>query len=199
MLTDPLLIDLPLPIYTSRLMIRPLMPKDGPTVWKAIEESRQAIRKWLPWVDNVKSWQDSEKTARQFYANFILRKDFNFCIFKGDEFVGGCSLRAPDWEVPSAAIGYWCRESLQGCGYITEAVGALALYAFKEIKFKRLTILCEEGNKKSIAVANRLGFELETMAKGIIADPRSEKLLTGYRFVRFDPHGLESSYSYKLT
>ncbi|RZI46916.1 GNAT family N-acetyltransferase [Candidatus Finniella inopinata] len=198
MIESPILLDLPVPFYTSRLMIRPMMPGDGPAVWAAVEESRPQIRKWLPWVDDVKCWQDSEKSARQFYANFILRRDFNFCIFKGDVYVGGCGLRNVNWDVPSATVAYWCRESLQGQGYVTEAVGALTLYAFKEMGFKRLVIRCELENTKSAAVANRLGFDLEMTAKGIMAHPRTEELLTICSFVRFDSSGLENSYSYKL-
>ncbi len=198
MIESPLLIDLPMPFYTSRLMIRPMMPGDGPAVWQAIEESRQYIRKWLPWVDDVKCWQDSEKTARQFYADFILRKSLNFCIFKDGVYVGGCSLHHMNWGVPSAAIGYWCRTSFQSHGYITEAVGTLVLYAFKEIQLKRVTILCEEENTKSATIANRLGFDLETKARGILAHQRSEELLMVCRYVRFNSSGLENSYSYKL-
>ena len=198
MIESPILLDLPVPFYTSRLMIRPMMPGDGPAVCKAVEESRPQIRKWLPWVDDVKSWQDSEKTARQFYANFILRKDFHFCIFKDDVYVGGCSLHYINWAVPSAAIGYWCRTSFQGRGYVTEAIGALVLYAFKEIQFKRVTIICEQENTKSAAVANRLGFALETTASGLMAHPRTEQLLTTCSFVRFNSFGLENAYPYKL-
>ena len=103
-----------------------------------------------------------------------------------------------NWGVPSAAIGYWCRTSFQGHGYITEAFGTLVLYAFKEIQFKRVTILCEEENTKSATIANRLGFDLETKARGILAHQRSEELLMVCRYVRFNSSGLENSYPYKL-
>mgnify|MGYP002783826101 CR=1 FL=1 len=196
MISSPLLLDFPLPILTSRLMIRPMMPGDGRSIWQAIEESKESLNKWLPWSLEVKDWQDCKKTARIFYANFILRKDFNFCIFKDGQFVGGCALRTPDWSIPSVSMSYWCRSKDQGQGYITEATGALTLFAFQELGFKRVTILCDAANSKSIAVAERLGFSLETVAKGLIDNAYGEELCMAHRYVRFDSSGLENSYAY---
>ena len=67
----------------------------------------------MPWVEGVKSWEDSERTAREFYAAFIVRNKFDFGIYKNDQFIGGCGINGPNWSIPSAHIGYWCRTSEQ--------------------------------------------------------------------------------------
>lgn len=187
----PILLDLPMPITTKRLTIRPMMPGDGKQIFEAIEESRSELCKWFPWVNNVKHWKDSEKTAREFYANFILRKSFSFLIFCEKKFIGGCGFNDPDWSVPSASIGYWCQTSEQGKGYIREATAALILYAFQVIGFKRLTILCKEENTKSISIAETLGFFLETKAKGLLSNPNTPDLSVSRCYVRFDEKDLE--------
>lgn len=188
---NPILLDLPLPIYTNRLLIRPMMPGDGKKIYALIEESRDQFEKWFTWTSTIKSWKDCEITAREFYAGFILRKTFAFLLFKEERLIGSVSFNDPNWSIPSAAIGYYARTSEQGKGYIREAVAAITKYAFKYIGFKRLEILCSDQNSKSYRVAESLGFQLETRAKGIISIPNSEELRFARRYVRFDADNLE--------
>lgn len=188
----PILMDLPFPIYTKRLMIRPMMPGDGEKIFEAVEESRDAIAPWLPWVDNVKKWEDSEITARKFYADFIQRNSFNFVIFQEDKFIGGCGFNGVNWSIPSAAVGYWCRLTAQRQGFIREAIAAQIQYGFKVMGLKRISLLCNDENERSINIAENLGFELEARAKGLIENLRGEEdLAVGRRYSRFDSHGLE--------
>lgn len=191
MIRNPILLDLPMPIRTQRLLIRPMMPGDGKHVFDLIEESRTLFQEWFSWEKNVHTWHDSEKTAREFYAGFITRTAFNFLIFNQNYLVGSCSFNDPDWEIPSAAVGYLARQSEQGNGYIREAVKALILYAFHHIGFKRLEILCDDANTKSAAIPEALGFSLETKAFGLVAKPGTQDLRLCRRYVRFDTKGLE--------
>jgi len=182
---DPLLLNLPMPIYTKRLLIRPLMPGDGQQLFTAIEETREQLRKWLPWVDAVKNWQDSERTAHEFYAEFIRGKKFNLAIFAEEYLIGMSGFNEVSWNIPSGIIGYWCRLSGQRNGFIREAVAAITLYAFREMGLKRVSILCHDSNLKSIQVAMSLGFELETRALGLIENLTDDELVMGRRYVRF--------------
>lgn len=187
---DPILLDLPMPIQTQRLTIRPIMPGDGRAVFESIEESRDFLSLWLPWVKHVTVWQDSEKTAREFYADFIRRQAFHLAIFEKDRFIGMGGFHSVNWDIPSGAIGYWCRRSSLGHGYIREAIGAITRYGFEVMGLKRITILCNGENTRSIRVAESLGFELETQAKGIIENCQGDDLVMGRRYVRFDAKGL---------
>ena|SRR3990167_8792280 len=188
---NPLLLDLPMPITTPRLTIRPMMPGDGKQVFEAIDESRKILSQWYDWVAGAKTWKDGECMARQFYANFILRKDFSCVIFREEKLIGICGYHSPNWGIPSAAIGYWCRVSEQGKGYMCEAIAALTLYAFQQVGFRRLTISCDDENIKSAAIPETLGFTLETKSKGLIPKPGTKELRLCRRYVRFDAQGLE--------
>lgn len=190
MIKNPLLLNLPMPITTARLTIRPMMPGDGKQVFEAIDESREILGKWNEWVAGVKTWEDSECTARKFYSNFILRKKMSCVILRDSKLIGVCSYM-PTWAIPAAAIGYWCRVSEQGKGYMREATAALTKYAFQQVGFKRLTILCEDENIKSAAIPEVLGFTLETKAKGLIPKSGTDELRLCRRYVRFDAQGLE--------
>lgn len=102
----PLLLKLPLPLLTGRLLLRPLQPGDGPAIFEAIEESRDILEAWLPWPKNVKTWQDSEKFVCQSYADFILRKSLTLGIFKEGILIGVCGFNFFLWEIPAAEVGY---------------------------------------------------------------------------------------------
>ena len=47
---DPLLIDLPVPIDTERLLMRPPQVGDGPSFFAAITESLPELRRFLAWL-----------------------------------------------------------------------------------------------------------------------------------------------------
>ncbi|MFN7037941.1 MAG: GNAT family N-acetyltransferase [Alphaproteobacteria bacterium] len=136
-LENPILLDLPLPIYTERLISRPVTIGDGKAVFEAIDESRAEFEPWLPWVNSVKKWQDSEITAREFCSNVILRKAFHFVIIYNANIIGMCSLEDINWNISSGGIGYWCRTSATGNGFMQEAVAAITKYGFEVIKLKK--------------------------------------------------------------
>ena len=63
--------------------------------------------------------------------------------------------------MPRFEIGYWCRTSYAGKGYITEAVNAITAFAFDVLGARRVEIRCDALNLRSRRVAERCGFPLE--------------------------------------
>ena len=187
---NPILLDLPMPIQTERVTMRPVMPGDGKYIFAAIDESRESLAKWLPWPKHVKSWQDSEKFAREHYAEFFLRKSMVLGLFREDHFIGLCGFNGFDWSIPSADIGYWCRISEHNKGHMTEAVHALTKYGFETIGLKRITINCMDDNRASIAIPEKLGFDLEVRARGLLPSLAGTDLVMSRRYVRYDAAGL---------
>ncbi len=160
----PSLIELPMPILTQRLLIRPPQAGDGPAYYAAINSSREHLQRFLEWVDSSHlSQDDSESWARQVQARFINRNDIVLAIFdrKTQTLCGGTGFHSIDWNLPKFEIGYWLRQDLQGQGLISEAVNGITRYAFDRLQAKRVEIRCETDNIRSSAVAERLGFELE--------------------------------------
>jgi ribosomal-protein-serine acetyltransferase len=76
-------------------------------------------------------------------------------------YVGGSGLHRMDWSVPRFEIGYWVRASLEGQGYISEAVHGITRFAFEVLGAERLEIRCDARNERSAAVARRAGYTLE--------------------------------------
>jgi ribosomal-protein-serine acetyltransferase len=77
--------------------------------------------------------------------------------FRG-EFSGIIGYHGFDWMNRSVEIGYWLGEKFQGHGIMTKSCRTLVDYAFFEYNLNRVQIRCAIGNKKSIAIIERLGF-----------------------------------------
>ncbi len=160
---NPILLDFPDHFETERLIIRAPRPGDGPTVNEAILESLDNLRPWMPWAQREPSVQDTEAHLRRAAAKFQARKDLGLLLYRKSDglFVGGSGLHRIDWSVPRFSIGYWVRSSLEGQGYITEAVKGITAFAFEVLGAARVEIHCDARNTRSIAVAERAAYTLE--------------------------------------
>jgi RimJ/RimL family protein N-acetyltransferase len=160
---NPLLLDFPDQIETERLIIRAPRPGDGAAANEAIRETIHELRPWMPWAQTVPDAEETEAIFRGGAARFIKREDFLLTLWRKSDgrFVGGSGLHRIDWTVPHMEIGYWCRTSLAGQGYITEAVIGITRFAFEHLYAQRLEIRCDARNTRSAAVAERAGYVLE--------------------------------------
>jgi RimJ/RimL family protein N-acetyltransferase len=156
----PILMELPDELIGERIVLRPRRPEDAAAIWEAVEESREQIRQWLPWVDETRSLDDCIVSARRAWARWILRENFGVTLWEQStgRFLGGSGLHPINWDTPSFEIGYWLRTSEQGHGYITEAVRLLCDFAFGSLGAARVFICCDAHNERSAAVPRRLGF-----------------------------------------
>ena len=159
----PILIDLPLPIETPRLLLRPPQAGDGAAVTEARHESLDQINKWLLWAKDVTTPEQDEARARDGAARFLLREDLRFT---GIEKATGkpvlwTGLHQPDWDRRRFVIGYWVRKGAQGHGYAAESTNALLRYAFNVLAARRVEITHAAGNIPSQRTIEKLGFRPE--------------------------------------
>jgi len=162
---NPRRLDFPEQFETERLLIRPPRPGDGAVMHAAVMESLAELRLWLPWAVNPADAEEYEALCRRKYAEWLLREDLMLTLWRRTDgmFVGASGLHRIDWSVPRMEIGYWCRTSLSGQGYITEAVHGITHFAFEHLHAQRLEIHCDENNTRSAAVARRAGYALEAL------------------------------------
>ncbi len=164
---DPLLIDVPPRLVTTRLVLRCPRPGDGPAFNEAVCASLDELRPWMPWARQAPTAAESEALARGAQAKFLQRSDLVYAIWEHDgagtetRLVGGTGLHRIDWSVPRFEVGYWCRSGCTGVGYVTEAVLALTRMAFAVLKAERVEIRMDDHNERSWRVAERAGFTLE--------------------------------------
>ena len=164
---EPILVELPAELLTPRLRIVPPAPGDGLMVNRAIAESFAELHQWMDWAAAMPTIIESERFVRDSAARYLRREDLPMFMRKRDtgEFVGGSGMHRIDWNVPRFEIGYWCRTSLVGQGYVTEAVVALTRFAFEHLHAARVEIRTDVNNDRSWKIAERLGFTLEAIMR----------------------------------
>lgn len=177
---NPVLLDLPERIDTARLVLRAPRPGDGAAVHASVTETLEDLRRYpasMSWALAEPTRDSSEEYCRRGAAGWLLRSDFPFLLLLRDEggaegaHVGGCGYHRFDWSRRVFEIGWWCRRSMQGNGYITEAARALLEFAFTQLGARRVWCHCDDANRKSWAVAERIGLRHEGTALSERADP----------------------------
>jgi RimJ/RimL family protein N-acetyltransferase len=160
---DPLLLDLPVEIQTRRLNLVAPIPGDGPELNRAIAESFAELHEWMPWAAEMPTVVESERFVREAAARYLRREELPMFMRKrdGGDLIGATGLHRVNWTVPRFEIGYWCRTSLVGHGYVSEAVVALTRFAFETLRAARVEIRTDSHNVRSWRIAERLGFTLE--------------------------------------
>ena len=174
---EPLLEDVPERIETERLILRMPNGRDAPALNAAVCESLAELRVFMPWAQTAPSLAQSQAECRRMQANFLLRDDLPMFVFErganGSEgvFLGGSGLHRIDWAVRRFELGYWCRSSRQGRGYVTEAALALTRFAFGQLQARRVEVRMDDTNERSWKVAQRAGFALEGVLRSDSLNP----------------------------
>lgn len=168
-LIDPLSLDIPEELHGPRVTVRTYRLEDTPQFWQAIQESREHLAPWLPWVHFYHTIDDCQPFILRARARFLLREDLIMAIFDRatGRYLGGTGLSRINWDRRTFEIGYWVRRSAEGQGYIRETVQVLTRFAFEHLQANRVEIRMDPRNTRSRNVPERLGFVLEgTLRRG---------------------------------
>jgi ribosomal-protein-serine acetyltransferase len=159
----PLLLDLPDALEGPRVRLRPFTAADAPAVFEAVAESREHLRRWVPWAAGHHSVEASRQVVVRLQVAWLLRDDLTVGVFDRatGRLLGGSGLHPLDWRVRAFELGYWLRRSAEGHGFITEAVQLLTRLAFDTLEANRVEIRADPANARSCRVAERSGFVLE--------------------------------------
>jgi RimJ/RimL family protein N-acetyltransferase len=191
--TSQILIDVPMPIRTPRLTIRPKQVGDGAITSAAVAETWEELNRWMRWAEHREAFgaELMEIRNRQVMASFLLRESIELI---GIETVTGkavvwCGFHEIDWKARQCDTGYWVRRSAQRQGIATETANAMLRYAFGALGMQRVGLTHSHGNEASRRIAERLGFSFEGIQR------RANMLADGtpadkYCYARFDIIGL---------
>ncbi|MEH7116346.1 GNAT family protein [Neobacillus vireti] len=136
------------------------------TLFQLIEENREHLREWMPWVDNMTTPFQVETVIPIWLNQFAENSGLNVGILYRGELVGSLGLHQIDWYNSMASIGYYLSKKAEGHGIITRSVKSLLNYSFFQMGLNRIEIRCGVKNIKSRAIPERLRFVKE----GIVRD-----------------------------
>ena len=159
--------DLPLEsLEGSRLFLSFWEAEDSEELLFLVDSSRESLQLWLPWVENFRSISDAYAMIDSYRVQREMGRGGALGIrrFADGALIGGVILQWIDWKNCSSALEYFLGSEFEGEGCATEAVG-LVLDYLQNLGIHRVEISAAVENVKSNALAKRLGFEWEGMAK----------------------------------
>ena len=147
--------------------LRLIEPQHGAALFSLLDSNREHLRRWHPWVDLVRSVGDVEKAITAWERQHAANRGFNAGIWFQGRPCGMINHLNVDWPNRWTALSYWLDEGHQGRGIMTACCRAMVAHSFDTWQLNRVTIECATQNTRSRAIAERLGFKLEGIVRGI--------------------------------
>lgn len=149
------------PRMKPSIALEPLNPAHALPLYALTDANRTYLRQWLPWLDQVRSPDDTAAFIESSMAMASSGGAPNFAIIHEGSLCGVAGFHGIDSVQGIGSIGYWLAESYTGKGIVTESVRALLKIGFEDFDLSRIEIRCAVDNRKSRAIAERLGFTEE--------------------------------------
>lgn len=127
-------------------------------IFNLIDKDREHLRTWLPWVDSTTSFEHTRQNLAERIESFRQNEQAAFYGTLNGEVVA--SVGFVSLEDGVGEIGYWLLSQYNGRGLMTSFVKGCIDYGFNDLHLKQIVIKCAEGNLKSAAIPERLGFVL---------------------------------------
>jgi ribosomal-protein-serine acetyltransferase len=137
--------------------LRLLEESDAAELHTLIEANRDYLAAWMPWAA-TQTFADTAAFIRHTREQLLANNGFQLAILFEQRIVGVVGYHGVDWARRSTRIGYWLAERHQGHGTMTAAVGILVDHALSVWELDRVEIRAAAENRRSRAVAERLGF-----------------------------------------
>jgi ribosomal-protein-serine acetyltransferase len=148
-------------LIDSVTALRVLREDDAAELFALTDANRAYLRRWLPWVDLVKTEDDS----RSFLSNVTAQREEGrgptFGVLYDGALVGVVGYLPIDRVNRIGEIGYWLAEALQGRGVMTQCCRFIVRYGFLTLDLNRIQIAAGTANRESRAIPERLGFRFE--------------------------------------
>jgi ribosomal-protein-serine acetyltransferase len=148
-----------------RVVVRHWREEDAAPLSRAVAESLDHLRPWLPWAaGEPKSPAERLVLIRHWERERLAGGDELLGIWVDGRLAGGCGLHRRIGP-GGLELGYWVHPSFTRRGVATEAARQLCDRAFAAPSIDRVEIHHARANIASAGVAAKLGFELRRPAE----------------------------------
>jgi ribosomal-protein-serine acetyltransferase len=139
-------------------IVRTLTREDAEIVFRAVDANRERLRPFMPWERTTHSASDILAFIERSLASPTDLEGNG--IWVADVFAGSVGLRI-DELMNTGEIGYWIAREFEGRGLVSRVCRLFIDHGFRGMHLHRIEIHAAADNRRSQAVAERLGFTLE--------------------------------------
>jgi len=153
-------------IETPRMWLRCPMPGDGDALYQCVTQTLAQLQTWpdsLPWALQPQSPDISEDYCQTCYAAWVMGLRWPLLMWDKDtaQLAGSIGFHHINHDTQTWELGYWCSQSMQGQGRMTEAVSVLTAYVQQHWPQVRMLCRIDTRNIASLRVVQKTGFGLE--------------------------------------
>ncbi len=145
-------------IIDEQMKLIQLRPDQADKIFTLTDDNREYLGEFLPWVDFVKTVDDSRKHIEQTIENRNSGKAFSYGIEYDGEIVGDISIRNLNSQERPPEIGYWIDPKFSGKGLTTRAVKKLTDLALNSLNVSEVIIRAAPANIASNKIAEKSGY-----------------------------------------
>lgn len=168
-------------------LLRQVKIADAEAIYELCVANREWLRPWFRWAPGVTGVGDVMERLCEVCEHFQRTGQVWGVIEKGGQIVGVAYMCHNSAQNRRTELGYWLDESAVGHGYITKACRALIEEAFVNLRVNRIDITADINNAASRAVAERLGFQEETVIRQWLRFPDGRYVdMASYRLLKED-------------
>jgi ribosomal-protein-serine acetyltransferase len=143
------------------LKLKLLKEEDAEELSLRVDQNREHLRRWLPWLDGAKDTSDQLNFIQRCSEGAVAGTAFHYALLSGGEIVGMVSFNNIEKLNRCATMGYWLAAPQTGRGLMTAAVKALIDDGFEHLELNRIQARVATDNHRSQAVCDRLGLKKE--------------------------------------
>ena len=148
-------------IIDDQLLLRTYEIDDFNDLYAAINNSRRHLGPWLAWVAATTRPEHSLEFIQRSHHQIHVQEALVMGIFYNGTIIGGLGMHDWSHDTRRAQIGYWLCKEYEGKGIIGRSLKGFIGHLFSVAGLNKLEIHYVPANKRSAAVAQRLGFRLE--------------------------------------
>lgn len=145
----------------DKLDIHLIEQKHAQSLFNCVNENRDYLREWLPFVDRMKTIEFAQNFVKETVLRNKQETEYAFVITDQNQVIGRIGVYKIDNQNKIGEIGYWIIENQQGKGIVTKACKEIINFAFNILNLNRIEIKCGTENLKSKSIPEKLNFTKE--------------------------------------
>jgi ribosomal-protein-serine acetyltransferase len=130
-----------------------------------LDQARSHLAPWTPWATKITDAAGASSWLQRYADNHAEDTDHLYGIWLDGKLIGGVGLANFNTAMGTSDIGVWIAPDFEGRGLITRACRHVVDWAIRSRGIRRVQWSSNPDNKRSSAVATRLGFTREGLLR----------------------------------
>lgn len=144
---------------SPELVLRKIHLNDAESIFRLIDDNREHLSPWLPFVDLTFSPKNTQIFIEQL--DKASSHEIVFCMVVDGITTGLIGYKDIDRNNKKLEIGYWIVREYEGRGIVSRSCREMINRAFSKMAMNRVQIKCGVGNHRSSNIPKKLGFVFE--------------------------------------